>query len=219
MDPGTLSAVTGSTGGAVAPSPRGTLGKDDFLRLLITQLRNQDPLHPLDQNQFLAQTAQFAALEQLQAIGKGLEALRASGSGASIAGAAMLVGRTAAVAGATFAFDGVTPPSLPFELDLAASRVDVEILDEEGSPLRQIELGPTGAGARAVGWDGRDSAGRPVTRGTYFYRVSASGAPGAPAPVATAAVGPLEGLSVRGGRVLYRLGDRLVRLEDVVGVR
>jgi len=70
--------------------PGKTLGKDDFLRLLVTQLQNQNPLNPLDQNQFLSQTAQFTALEELQNIGKALEEMKQSGSVSSLAQAAAL---------------------------------------------------------------------------------------------------------------------------------
>ena len=75
MSPLTTSSITALTSPATAQRQTGSiLGKDDFLKLLVTQLRNQDPLSPVDQNEFIAQTAQFTSLEELQNIRKALEA-------------------------------------------------------------------------------------------------------------------------------------------------
>lgn len=72
--------IAGAAGNGASASVTSTriLDKDDFLKLLITQLKNQDPFNPLDQNQFLAQTAQFASLEELQTMNKTLEELKAA---------------------------------------------------------------------------------------------------------------------------------------------
>jgi flagellar basal-body rod modification protein FlgD len=215
----TVSGAPSSQGGAPAQPSRTTLGKDDFLRLLITQLRNQDPLNPLDQNQFLAQTAQFASLEQLQAISRELEALRGVAAGAALTNAAALLGRTVWASGRDVGFDGVSAVSLPFSVAGAAALVTVDVLDTSGTLVRRLMTGPVGAGAFAVDWDGRDGAGRVMTPGTYFYRVAAVGADGASSPVATATSGTLTGLHSQGTQVLYRMGDRLVRPEDIVEIR
>jgi flagellar basal-body rod modification protein FlgD len=213
-----IAGAAGNGGGAPVTSSK-TLGKDDFLKLLITQLKNQDPLNPLDQNQFLAQTAQFASLEQLQTINKALEDLKATGSATSITQAAALLGRTVRAAGRDVQFDGVRAVPLPFAVDGPAAAVTVDVVDVAGNLVRRITTGPVAAGAQSADWDGRDSAGRGVTPGTYFYHVTAAGAAGASAPTATVASGVLTGLQAQGTRVLYRMGNGLVRPEDVVDVR
>ncbi|MGG1311187.1 MULTISPECIES: flagellar hook capping FlgD N-terminal domain-containing protein [Cohnella] len=65
---------------AAARSPSSELGKDDFLKILITQLSNQDPLQPMDNTQFISQMAQFSSLEQMMNVSKQMEALRYSPS-------------------------------------------------------------------------------------------------------------------------------------------
>src|SRR5947207_10122264 len=83
-----------------APTTSGpSLGKQDFLKLLITQLRYQDPLNPLDQNQFLAQTAQFSSLESLQNIGTQLTDLKNMAQGQSLTQSASLLGKSATAMG------------------------------------------------------------------------------------------------------------------------
>jgi flagellar basal-body rod modification protein FlgD len=192
--------------------PGSTLGKDDFLKLLITQLRNQDPLNPLDQNQFLAQTAQFSALESLQNIGVQISDLRQLAAGTSFAQSAALLGKTVLASGRDFVL-GAGPALLPFVLDQTAS-VTVEILDARGAVVRSLASGSLPAGPQAVEWDGRDGSGTALTPGSYHFRVRAEGG-----ATAVAAQGTLTGLSPGGGGVLYRIGNVTIRPEDLIDIR
>lgn len=80
MNVGATNNVNGTNNNAVSntSSSGNILGKDDFLKLLITQLKSQDPLDPVDDKQFIAQMAQFSTLEQMQNMNKGMDVLRAS---------------------------------------------------------------------------------------------------------------------------------------------
>lgn len=210
-----------TTGPGVSTKPGGTLDKDDFLRLLITQLRNQNPLQPVDQTEFIAQTAQLTSLEQLTNINKTLEAMKSigAGGGSGILSAAGLIGRTVRVAGRGFSSDGAGAV-LPFALDGPATQVALDIVDKDGTLLRRLDLGARAAGVHEIRWDGRDRAGRPLAAGAYFFKVTAEGRPGAAAPVAVAAEGQVTGATTaEDGRVYYRLGDTVARLDDVVDVR
>ena len=90
-----LNAITPSAGnflnGTVAAAPRQQLNQDDFLKLLTTQLSNQDPLKPMDDTQFIAQMAQFSSLQQATTLTKDFEAFS---SAQKIASAQNLIGRT-----------------------------------------------------------------------------------------------------------------------------
>jgi flagellar basal-body rod modification protein FlgD len=214
-----INPVSSTLAGATTTAqPAMGLGKDDFLKLLVTQLRYQDPLEPLDQNQFLAQTAQFSSLEELQSIGRSIEALKTTTANASLTQGAGLLGKTAKVATGTVGFDGVAEAPLALTLDGAASHVKVEILDGQGKVLRTLTTGAAPAGQIAVTWDGKDDAGSGLLSGTYGYRVSATGSGGA-APLAYVTEGVLTGLSSQDGRVSYRLGDRFVTTDDIVDLR
>lgn len=212
--------VPPGAGAAIPATPRtgpAVLGKDDFLRLLIAQLRNQDPLNPLDQNQFLTQTAQFTALEHLQNIARGLETLTTAVGGAGLAQGTPLLGRTARLGTGTVGFDGVQPPALPFLVEGGPAWVEIEVLDAGGQVLRRLATGPAEPGPGALVWDGRDDAGRPATPGTYTYRVRAVGVAGGPARV-VAGEGVITGLRLEGAGLVYRVGERTVRPDDIVEI-
>ena len=86
-----IPGVTNAPGGTGGTTPGGTLGKDDFLRLLTAQLRYQNPLSPLEDADFIAQMAQFSSLEQMTNVAEGMERL---GFAAQVGEAVALIGRT-----------------------------------------------------------------------------------------------------------------------------
>jgi flagellar basal-body rod modification protein FlgD len=208
-------AGTGPTAAATTKGP--TLTKDDFLRLLVTQLQHQDPLNPLDQNQFLAQTAQFSQLEQLVNINDALAQLVTSSGSSGVTGAAALLGRTVKTSGACFQFDG-SGATLPYALSGAKVPVQIQIFDQQGNVVRAINASPGALGDFTATWDGKDASGRAMASGTYYYRVAAMNA-GGTRGVATVAGGTLTGIEVSNGVVLYRLGDVLIRPDDIVDVQ
>jgi flagellar basal-body rod modification protein FlgD len=211
-----LSSLVPSVSVVGTPRSGSALTKDDFLRLLITQLRHQDPLNPLDQNEFLSQSAQFTALEELQNIGDVLEDLRAMSSGTGLVDHAVLLGRTVDAVGRAVTFDGASPVTLPFTTRTPAARVEVEIADGEGRVVRRLSQTAVEAGVHAIEWTGRDDAGQALSPGTYFYRVSSPRAEGASAPVVTS--GTLTAIEQRGGQILFRVGDSLIRQDDIVSL-
>src|SRR5712691_373969 len=105
--------ILGAVGGAAAPSS--TLNKDDFLKLLVSQLKNQDPLNPLSNDQFIAQSTAFSSLEALQNSQKGIDHLGGAGSTQTLASTAGLLGRPVVASTATFQWSG-RPVSLPYTI-------------------------------------------------------------------------------------------------------
>jgi flagellar basal-body rod modification protein FlgD len=212
----TIGSVTSATSGTTpsAQNPT-TLGKDDFLRLLVTQLRFQDPLNPLDQNQFLAQTAQFTSLENLQNISAGIDSLRTLMAGNSLVDSAALVGRTVRSSSREVAFAG-TPLSLSFSLEAPVSSVNVDVIDASGTVVRRLVTASAGVGASSVAWDGLDAGGHPLPAGTYTYFVSSSSGTG-PQPAAVSGV--ITGLSIVNGQPVYRIGDATVRPGEIFEIR
>jgi flagellar basal-body rod modification protein FlgD len=200
-----------SSGTAATAQPGGpTLGKQDFLKLLITQLRNQDPLNPLDQNEFLSQTAQFTSLENLQNISAELAEMKELSRGQTLAQGASLLGKSAIAVGRDFTF-GASPIELPFAMQTTGS-VRIDVVDADNTVIRQLSSETLAPGNHALLWDGLDSAGRSVTPGVYHYRAVSQGGS------VVVAAGTLTGMSPSGSTVVYQLGDAVVRAEDLITV-
>jgi flagellar basal-body rod modification protein FlgD len=202
-------------------SPRAgssVLGKDDFLKLLVTQLRHQDPLSPLDQNEFIAQTAQFGSLEQLQNIRSVLEAQQALSGVSSLTQAANFVGRQIQSNTAQVVFDGKGSVTLPFTLTGDAADVYVEILNAGGQVVKIIRTGSLAAGAQGVSWDGRTASGSPLSPGSYSYRVTALDQQGQRTNRAVAVSGVVESVMVENGQPVLLVNGQTVRLTDVMAI-
>jgi flagellar basal-body rod modification protein FlgD len=205
---------------ASAPStePANTaLGKDDFLRLLVTQLQNQDPLNPMDNSQFVAQTAQFSSLEQLQNMNKALEKLAAQNNGGA-ASASALLGKTVTVNGSAVALDGLGPATLSYALPGGASAVAVRVVDASGNTVRTLALGQQGSGTHRAAFDGLDDYGRRLPAGSYTYRVAATDAGGSAVPGVYTGGGQVTGIAVEGNTLMLLLGNQRVPLTSVVSV-
>jgi flagellar basal-body rod modification protein FlgD len=214
---GLLQGVTGSsTESATASS---TLGKDEFLRLLVAQLKNQDPLNPMDNSQFVAQTAQFSSLEQLQNMNKTLDKLAAaqSGNGGAV-GASALLGKTVTVNGSPLALDGTRSATLAYALPTTANAVAIRVVDASGTAVRTMVVGQQGAGTHQAAFDGLDDNGRRLSAGSYTYQVAAADATGRAISGVYTGGGQVTGINVEGGTVVLMLGNQRVPLTSVVNV-
>lgn len=146
---------------------RTELGQDDFLKLMITQFRNQDPFKPMDNGQFLGQLAQFSTVNGIGSLNDGFAGLAASLKSDQALQAANLVGRNVlAEADAAYIGPGGSV-SGGVELDSSAGDVQIEITDATGQLVRRMDLGPQEAGLARFEWDGRDSEGDIVPSGPY----------------------------------------------------
>jgi flagellar basal-body rod modification protein FlgD len=211
--------LTGSSSSttALTPAKGPVLGKDDFLKLLVTQLRNQDPLSPLDGAEFSAQLAQFSSVEQLIAIGSKLD-----GQAESIAQGALttqtmlgtsLIGRDVTLRGATLGVAAGDTPRVAIELGAAAESVTVEVLGADGTPLGTQTFDGLGRGRATLTLDELD-----LPPGSYSYTVTALNGDSAPVAVESFMIGRVDGVSFAGGQVVLRIGGRLVPMLDIVEV-
>ena len=207
-----IQPVTSATVAAPGAQPGGpTLGKQDFLKLLITQLRNQDPLNPLDQNQFLSQTAQFTSLENLQNISTQLSEMNTLAQGQALTQGASLLGKTATAMGRDFTL-GAAGASLEFSVQTPGN-LQLQIMDAQNTVVRQLATAADAPGVYEVPWDGFDAKGQSLTPGVYHYRVVPQGG-----AVAMAAQGTLSGMTPGAKGVVYHLGDAIVRADDLITV-
>lgn len=142
------------------------LGQDDFLKLMTTQLKNQDPTKPMDSNEFLGQIAQFSTVSGIQGLQKSFDSLSASLTSSQSLQAAGLVGhgvlfpstQGVLAAGGTLN-GGVEVP--------AGGELQVQISDAAGQVVRRIDCGTQSAGTAYFSWDGKDGSGNALAAGSY----------------------------------------------------
>lgn len=173
-----MSTITSNTGDntfaslglQTQPAARSSsLGQADFLRLMTEQLKNQDPLKPLDNAQFLGQLAQFSTVQGIDKMQNAMEAVASVMESDQTLRAAALVGRDALVEASTVELAAgasvngeVTAP--------AAGPITFEVVDAAGTRVRQMTVDAAAAGNTAFQWDGRNDAGQAAAAGRYTIR-------------------------------------------------
>ena len=162
----------GDTGMFAPPPQRSSndeLGQSDFLTLMITQFKNQDPFKPMDNGEFLGQLAQFSTVSGIESLNSSFAGLANSISGEQALQAANLVGHDVlAVTDVGYLGEGV-PINGVIELDSSASAIQIDILDESGELLQTLNLGEQQAGIARFSWDGKNLAGDTVDPGHYQF--------------------------------------------------
>lgn len=163
----------GSTNSSSTPvEAQNTLGKDDFMKLLVTQLSHQNPLNPMDAQDFSAQLAQFSSLEQQTNTNENLLKLLDAQQTVTNSSMVNLVGKMVDVQGNGIEHTIGEAHNLNYSLDERAASAVVEVYDALGQ-LMSIIQGTGGEGNNTALWDGKDSSGNLVAGGNYSFRVSA----------------------------------------------
>jgi flagellar basal-body rod modification protein FlgD len=160
-------AASSSTSGADITQLSGT--KDEFLKLFMAQLQNQDPLSPKDGSDMVAQLAQFSSVEQAQQTNQQLSALTATEASTANASLSSLVGRQcSATVGDVNVEDSSKIPPINVSSSSAINNASIVIKDANGKEIRRIAIPATGGN---VQWDGKDANGAMVPPGAYNVSV------------------------------------------------
>jgi len=223
-DVATSLAATGQTNtnvnltGAVEKN----LGKEDFLKLLVTQLRHQDPLNPEDPKDFVAQLAQFSSLEQqinansnLASLGELFKTLKTS---QNMTQGISLLGKTVKGSGNMLTMSGGKASEASFQLPLEAKEVQVGIFNSAGQLVRTINLGSQSAGSHSLAWDGKDDKGNAVADGLYAYQVNAKDNAGKSMEVANFFTGKVQEVFQDKSGIWVNIAGRQVLLDNIVSV-
>ena len=146
---------------------------DRFLKLLVAQMNNQDPLNPLDNAQVTTQMAQISTVTGINNMADSVGQLMAQFASLQSLQAAQLTGRSVLVAGDTLVA-GAGPVTGAIDLPAAVDRVSIEIRDANGQVVRRLELGAQPQGLQSFTWDGLDDAGDAAAAGRYTFSAKAS---------------------------------------------
>jgi len=217
---GTSGVGAASTAGAVDPAvvARTTLGKDSFLKLLITQMQYQDPLSPMDNTEFVAQMAQFSSLEQMQNLNAKLDTSMLLAQALNNSATAGLIGRHVRAAGDGVQLGATGEVELGYFLPKEAATVSITIYDDTGNAVRTLVPSGTSAGSHRVAWNGADLEGERLPAGRYTFDVSAKDEEGLDVGGATVVAGLVEGVSYHDGGSYLLVDGREVSLSDVLEV-
>jgi len=149
------------------------LGKDAFLQLLVTQLKNQNPLDPQDNSEFVAQLAQFSSLEGITTLNSSVNNISSSFKSSQALQASSLVGRSVVVQTGSAYVDSTKSMTGSVVIPASVAGTTVTISDKDGKAVKTIELGSQAQGNASFVWDGTNTAGEKVDPGTYTFKASA----------------------------------------------
>jgi len=207
-----MSTVTGVTSGTTnsTQTNKNVLGKDDFLKMLIAQLKNQDPLNPLDGTNFAAQLAQFSSLEQLQNMNTHLTALTSSLSSTSNSQMVGLIGNAVVANGNSITVSGATT-QLAYNLSQSASQGTIRINDSQGNLVQTLSFGSQQAGSNKMNWNTSS-----VKPGTYTFTVSAVDSKGNPVTASTMTTGLVTGVTFQNGVPYLSVNGQNIAFGDIL---
>ncbi|MCJ2059356.1 flagellar hook assembly protein FlgD [Methylobacterium sp. J-048] len=187
-----------------------------FLTLLTTQLKNQNPLDPMDTNQFTQQLVQFAGVEQQLKSNDRLDSILTASKSASSASATSYIGKSITADGST---SQLSKGSASWTLTpaRAASKAVVTILDSNSNVVATQTTSLT-AGSQTYSWNGKTSAGLTAPDGTYSIKVSASDATGTNVSVDTSLNGTVDSVDLTGTAPVLMIGSQKVPLSSVQSI-
>lgn len=206
--------TTTTTASSSAVNPNGVLGKDDFLKLLMLELKYQDPTSPMDSEKILTQTSQLATLESSTNTNKALTTLATAldssmkYSGISAIGKIADTGSNAI----TLADGSNTDFELYFPSNVASGSVN--IMDVNGKVLKSMHIGATNAGVAQYSWDGTDDTGTKLKAGTYYAESNYTKTDGT---AATTRVGlyPIQSIKYDSGKTYAKLGSSYIDFSTI----
>jgi len=177
------------------------LGQDVFLELMITQMRNQNPLEPQSNSEFVAQLAQFSSVEGLDKLNSTTETMAAMYQSSQALQASSMVGREVTVATETAILENGNTVLGTIELPASSGHVEMNIYNSGGALVAHEELGERAAGDIAFAWDGTDAEGERLPAGTYRFEALAS-AGDETVQLGTALSANIDSVSIGGNGVL-----------------
>ena len=196
--------------GAKTEKPREikkTLGKDDFLRIMITQMKNQDPTKPFNADQMAQQMAQYTSVEQLQNVNQNLTKMQNQNQPLERMAMTNMIGKVVTVDRERFPHTEGSHESLAFALPKNSKSVKVAIISEKGETVLEKDVGALKAGENAFTWDGVGSNTVAAKTGNYMIRVEAKDEKGMAMQTNPQTTARVVGVSFEGPEAVFLVGD------------
>lgn len=164
-----LDQLSAQNGVSSTNNPSSALGKDAFLQLLVTQLKNQDPLSPQDNTAFVAQLAQFSSLEATQNLSTSVNNIASQYQSSQALQASALVGRSVIVDAGSTVVDTTKGMTGSVVVPSSNSGTTIKVYDSKANLVDTIDLGAQDAGTKSFTWDGKGTDGTVQPAGTYSF--------------------------------------------------
>lgn len=198
------------------------LGKDDFLKMLIMQLKYQDPLNPLNGTEFAAQLAQFSSVEQLANIKTNLSQFMntnvALANSINNALATTFIGKGVRASTNSFSYAGTGRVSLGYTVQVPVEQVVVRVYDANGLLVKVLK-GSTRIGDNTIEWNGVADDGEKIASGRYTFTIEATDANGQQVETAPFLVGTVTGVRFKPDGTVFVIDGVEVALADIVEIK
>ncbi|MGZ3721480.1 MAG: flagellar hook assembly protein FlgD [Bdellovibrionales bacterium] len=195
------------------------LGKDAFMSLLLTQMKNQDPTNPLKSHEMAAQLAQFTSLEKLNNINEGIGALRKDNAPDHNFQALQFIGKSVNMDNSKIMrTEEKETHDLRFSLPQDSQKANIEIKDAAGNVIRKMEMKALKAGPNSIVWNGKTEEGATAPKGDYTLNVEAIGSNGHKLAVQTKADGIITGVNFTANGAQLLMGKQVISLADVKSI-
>lgn len=201
---------------------QGTLDKEDFLMLLVTQMRLQNPLEPLSNQEFAAQLASFSSLEQLTNLNETMKASQLANlsliQSISNAMSSSMIGKRVLAENSRFAHISPDKDLLQYTVTEPADSVTVRVVTEVGNVVFEKKLGAMPKGVHDFKWDGVDNNGNLVADGQYFFEVSAFGDRGQDVTGVQMTSGIVTAVRFRDGRAFLIVNEVEIPINEIIEI-
>ncbi len=216
-----LNTYTGAaTSSSSSTSSSGNiLGKDDFMKMMMAQLQNQDPLNPMDDSQFSAQLAQFSSLEQLQNLNdqmsQSIDANYLLTQSINNTLTSTLIGKDVKLSGGNITNSGQDSIPLGYNITGNPNTVSVNIYDENGTLVRTIDSAPSSSGENKLSWDFADNDGNRLPDGNYTFEVDAKDSSGESLDTSLFKYGKIDGVKFTENGTVLLVGGVEYSLSEI----
>ena len=217
MSVSSVTPTINSSSTAASARRKTTLTQDDFMNLFITQMKFQDPLQPLDNNQMATQMAQFNTVDALAKMNDTLNQMTANQTSLSNLQASNLLGKKIQAKGNNFSIQSGVVSNGAYQLSQAGN-VTIQISDSSRNLVRQINAGYKNTSVQSIGWDGKNQQGTALPDGSYTFKVLAADQKGQAVPVTTYQLGTVDGVSFDNGTAYFQMGGNKISFSDILAI-
>jgi len=169
----TQTKTTSAVGGDVTEQTQ------NFLKLLIAQIQNQDPMAPMDASSMTSQMSQLNMVSSIGDMNKSMTAMLSQMQSVNFMNQAALIGHSPVVAGGGISFDGRSPAVLGANAVNSLRDAVATIKDASGNTVNSMDMGSLDAGMNNFAWDGKDAEGNTMPAGMYYLSISGTNTTGA----------------------------------------